>query len=105
MTVALATQIEIDDRGVARIAGTRTKVAMLVLHKLAYGSGPKELHRQFPRLSMAQIHAALAYYYENQVAMDEWIAKDEREAEELSKELSDPAFRARLQESQKNNFQ
>jgi hypothetical protein len=36
-----------------------------VLDKLAYGWSPEEIHFQHPALSLAQIHAALSYYYEN----------------------------------------
>ena len=60
MSTGLTTQIEIDPRGVAWVAGANTKVKEIVLDKLAYGWSPEEMHFQHPHLSMAQIHAALA---------------------------------------------
>ncbi len=66
VTATFATQIELDDRGIAWIAGTKVKVTEVVLDKIAYGSSPEEIHFQHPNLSLAQIHGALTYYYEHQ---------------------------------------
>jgi uncharacterized protein (DUF433 family) len=71
VTATFATQIELDDRGMAWIAGTKVKVTEVVLDKIAYGSSPEEIHFQHPNLSLAQIHGALTYYYENQDKVDE----------------------------------
>lgn len=71
MTAVFVTQIELDDRGVAWIAGTKVKVTEVVLDKIAYGWSPEEIHFQHPNLSLAQIHGALTYYYENQGALDD----------------------------------
>src|SRR5258708_33064018 len=75
--------IEIDERGVAWITGANTKVIEVVLDKLAYGWSPEEIHFQHSDLSLAQIHAALAYYYENQAALDAEIAHRREQAESL----------------------
>ena len=78
MVIGLTTRIEIDATGVAWIAGTNTKVKEVVLDKLAYGWSAEEMHFQHPHLSMAQIHAALAYYYENRTRIDADIQEGER---------------------------
>jgi uncharacterized protein (DUF433 family) len=96
MTVGIATQIEIDDRGVPWIARTKVKVAEIVLDKIAYGSSPEEIHFQHPHLSLAQIHAALAYYYEKQDDLDRQMKADLEEADGLAIKVSDPSFRRRL---------
>jgi uncharacterized protein (DUF433 family) len=62
-----------DKRGVAWIEDTNVKVVEVVLDKLAHGSSPEEIHFQHPHLSMAQIHAALSYYYDHQQAIDSYI--------------------------------
>lgn len=85
MTSILTGHIVIDDREVALIEGSRTKVMHLVLAKQAYGWSPEEMMRQFPHLSMAQIHAALTYYYDNQGEVDAQIAADRETCKELSK--------------------
>jgi uncharacterized protein (DUF433 family) len=59
VTASCATQIELDDRDVAWIAGTKVKVTEVVLDKIAYGSSPEEIHFQHPNLSLAQIHGCL----------------------------------------------
>jgi hypothetical protein len=39
---------------------------------------PEEMHFQHPHLSLAEIHAALAYYYENQKQLDAGTSQDQR---------------------------
>jgi uncharacterized protein (DUF433 family) len=96
MTTTFVTQIELDDRGVAWIAGTGVKVVEVVLDKIAYGSSPEEIHFQHPNLSLAQIHGALTYYYENQDKVDEQIRRGLEESDNLAGRLSEPDFRRKL---------
>ncbi len=98
MTVAFATHIEIDREGIAWIAGTKVKVTEIVLDKMAYGWNPEDIRFQHPHLSLAQIHGALTYYYENQREFDAQIERDLVEADELAFQASDPEFRRRLVE-------
>ena len=97
MVIGLTTRIEIDATGVAWIAGTNTKVKEVVLDKLAYGWSAEEMHFQHPHLSMAQIHAALAYYYENQDKLDEEIRRDLEEVDQIASKLEPSSLRTRLQ--------
>jgi uncharacterized protein (DUF433 family) len=96
VTVAFTTQIEIDGQGVAWIGGTKAKVAEIVLDKFAYGWSPEEIHFQHPHLSLAQIHCALTYYYENQSRFDAQIQCRLEEADQLAVQASDPSFRRKL---------
>jgi len=98
VTAVFATKIELDDRGVAWIGGTKVKVTEVVLDKIAYGSSPEEIHFQHPHLSLAEIHAALTYYYENQERLDAEIQRGLEESDKLTAELSDPIFRRRLED-------
>ena len=98
MTPVSSTHIEIDEQRVAWIGGTRVKVTEVVLDKIAYGWSPEEIHFQHPHLSLAQIHAALAYYYENQPRCDAELKERMKDAEALSSQASDPEFRRRLGE-------
>ncbi len=97
MTAVFATQIDVDADGSAWIAGTRTKVVEVVLDKIAYGWSPEEIHFQHPHLSLAQIHAALTWYYENQTALDIEIRKRAEEADAITAQLSDAEFRQKLE--------
>jgi len=56
------------------------------------------MHRQHPHLSMAQIHAALAYYYEHQADIDAQIEKDWQEVNELAARQPDSPLWQRLRE-------
>src|SRR5437773_790696 len=92
----VASAIEVDDRGVAWIAGANTKVIEVVLDKIAYGWSPEEMHLQHPHLSLAQIHAALSYYYEHQEELDADIARRRKEVEKMAAESPDSPLRRKL---------
>jgi len=96
MTAIWATQIEIDTRGVAWLAGTNVKVVEIIQDKLAHGWSPEEIHFQHPHLSLAQIHGALTYYYENLSELNAQMARTQQDAMALAKEVSDPAFQQKL---------
>jgi hypothetical protein len=51
---------------------------------------------QYPHLSLAQIHAALSYYYDHQQAFDAEIERQLREVEALAAEAADSPFWRRL---------
>ena len=68
----------------------------VVLDKIDYGWSPEEIHFQHPHLSLAQIHGALTYYYENQDRVDEQIRRGLEESDELAARLSDAEFRRKL---------
>ena len=96
MPTGLSTQIEIDANGEAWIAGAKTKVKEVVLDKLAHGWSPEEMHFQHRHLSMAQIHAALAYYYENQDRLDEEIRRDLDDVGRLSSATPTSTLKSKL---------
>jgi len=73
--------------GVPVITGTGTKVVEIVLDHLAHGSDAREIHREFPHLSIGAIYSALAYYYDHQAEMDEEIARRIRKADAIKAEL------------------
>ena len=95
-TATYLTHIDVDELGVARIGGTRHKVKHLVLDKLSWGSTPEEMVQNYSDLSLDQIHAAFAYYYENRDVIDAQNKADEEYADRLARESSDPGRRARL---------
>jgi len=96
MVAVLNSLIEIDEKGVPWISGANTKVVEVVLDKMAHGSSPEEMHVQYPHLSLAQIHAALSYYYEHQAELDADIERWDREVEALRAEQPDSPLRQRL---------
>jgi len=67
------------------IAGTGVSVRRIaVLHNR--GEAPEEIASNFGHLSLAQVHAALAYYYANKAEIDADLEAEEREAEALERQ-------------------
>lgn len=62
--------------GAATITGTRFPVRSVVMYVLRHGLTPEELVNRFPHLSMAQVHDALAYYYDNTREIENEIAEN-----------------------------
>lgn len=62
--------IFVDSGGVAWVDDSNVKVVEIVLDSLAYGWSAEEICYQHPRLTLAQVHAALSYYYDHQQQLD-----------------------------------
>ena len=65
--------------GKPRIAGHRIRVQDIALWHERLGYSVAEIVAHYPQLTLAEVHAALAYYYDHQ----EEIQQDIREAEAL----------------------
>lgn len=97
MSTTLSTpHIWLDERNRAWIDETNVKVTEVVLDHLAYGWSAEEMHYQHPHLSLAQIYAALAYYYDHQTEFDRQIKESRTRAETLASETQDSPIRRRL---------
>jgi uncharacterized protein (DUF433 family) len=69
---------------VAWIDDTNVKVIEVALERIAHGSSPEEIHGQHRgHLSLAQIHAALTFYFDHQTEMDAEIDRQVREFDAL----------------------
>jgi len=90
--------IWLDQRGVAWIDDTNTKVIEVALDMIAHGWSPEEIHFQHPHLSLAQIHAGLGYYYDHQEEIDARIQNDLREYQKRRAEAGETPLRKRLRE-------
>jgi uncharacterized protein (DUF433 family) len=79
-TATPTAHVQLDEHGRAWIDDTNIKVIEVVLDALGYGWCAEEISRESGgRLSLAQVHAALSYYYDNQAAFDAEIARQEQE--------------------------
>jgi len=65
--------------GSAVIHGTRFPVRSVAMYVLQHGLTPEELVAKFPPLSLAQVHDALAYYYDNRQEIENEIAENREE--------------------------
>src|SRR5204862_3757377 len=99
MPVSTTGHVRLDDRGVAWIDDTNTKVIEVAADRYAHGWSPEEIHFQHPHLSLAQIHAALSYYYDHQVEMESAIEQEWRELSGLRKLQSNSPAEKRLRKA------
>ena len=56
------------------------------------------MHFQYPHLSLAQIHAALAYYYDHQAEIDAQMEQSLERYEQLRAQAGETPLRKRLRE-------
>lgn len=96
MSIANYPHIEHAEDGVPRLAGTSTKVVEIVLDRLAHNWDADEIQRQHPHLSLAQIHAALAYYYDHQAQIDDDIERRLERVQSVRRDVGESPYRARL---------
>jgi uncharacterized protein (DUF433 family) len=66
-----------DDQDRPYVAGTRVRVQDIVIDHERYGQSAEEIARQLPHLSIAQVHGALAYFFEDREAIWQCIRDDE----------------------------
>ena len=96
MSTVVTSLIELDENGVAWIIGANTKVVEVALDKIAYGWSVEEMHSEHPHLSLAHLHSALSYYYQNQVELDDAILRSWKEVSVLAAGQPDSPLRQRL---------
>jgi uncharacterized protein (DUF433 family) len=98
MTSTRTFHVVLDERGVAWIDDTNVKVIEVAADHLAHGTSPEEMHLQYPHLSLAQICAALAYYYDHRAELDAALEGQMREYERRRAAGADSPGRAKLRQ-------
>ena len=96
MPTAVNAHVRLDDRGVAWIDETRTKVIEVALDQIAHGWSPEEIHFQLPHLSLGQIHAALGYYYDHKAEFDPQVQRSLERVDELRAKAGESPIRKKL---------
>lgn len=71
--------------GRPRMTGTRLTVHWVAIETQA-GVTPQEIVEERPYINLAQVYAALAYYYANKEQIDAEIAADDAEYDRLAAE-------------------
>ncbi|KAA1260326.1 hypothetical protein LF1_28650 [Rubripirellula obstinata] len=91
MQPTITNHIDIRDnrRGEPRafIAGTRLRVQDVVNLYERQDMTAEEIAREYPHVGLAQIHASLAYYFENQGEIQAAIKSDREFAESMKTQL------------------
>ena len=95
-TATASNHIHVDKSGSAWIDDTNVKVIEVILDHLAYGHSPEEIHLHHPHLSMAQVHAAFAYYFDHKAEIDAEIDRRHRRVEALRAKADSPFTRKQL---------
>jgi uncharacterized protein (DUF433 family) len=99
MTGVIQQHIRIDKAGVAWIDDTNIKVIEVTIDHLAYGWSPEEIAYQHANsLTLAQVHAALAHYFDYKNEFDELIQKRYEEAEQMRKSQLETTGRGKLRQ-------
>ena len=84
--------------GALRIAGSRVGLDC-VIAGFQEGESPRQIVQSFPTLTLAQVYGAIAYYLDNKIQIDDYLAEVDRDFERLVPPLSqsNPELIARLQ--------
>lgn len=76
--------------GKACVAGTRIRVQdIYVWHELR-GQGPDEIVTNFPQLTLADVHAALAYYWDHSQEIQQEMAQANTLLEQMKQASPSP---------------
>ena len=71
------------------VAGTRIRVQDIYVWHELQGQSPEEIVTDFKQLSLADVHAALAYYHDHREAIEAEVQTERTEADQLK--LSHPS--------------
>ena len=67
----------------ARIAGHRIRVQDVAIWHEKLGMSPDEIVHQHPAITLADVHAALAYYWDHRMEIERTIAEEHDLVEQL----------------------
>jgi len=76
----------------------RTRVSMIVADYLWRGWSAEEIARQYPYLTLAEIHAAMTYYFDHREEIENELLAEYRNVDEWKKTHPTAPFLLRLKE-------
>lgn len=68
----------------ACIAGSRIRVEDVYIWHEVQGLSPHEIVTRFPQLTLADVHAALAYFWDNREQMQQQMTRGREVAEQIA---------------------
>ena len=74
----------------------RVRVAQIVMDYLAHGWSADEMCRHHPYLTLAGVHAAMAYYFDHQDEIDDEIRQEAEQAQREKQQAAPSPFFLRL---------
>jgi uncharacterized protein (DUF433 family) len=88
--------------GKPRIAGHRIRVQDVVIWYDRMKMTPDQIIAEFPSITLADVHAALAYYYDHRDAIERQMAEGEAFAAEMMAKAPPSIFQERLRQLRAN---
>lgn len=99
MTTTSYAHIDFKPSGAPIIKGTRFRVDLIVKDYIEGRMSPDEIAASYPPLTLGQVHAALAWYYDHKDEMDRQVKEDDRRDADLRARLDQgPQFLERLRQ-------
>src|SRR5215203_1518029 len=80
----------------AMIAGHRVRVEDVVIGHEKLGMSPDEIVDAIPTITLADVHSALAYYWDNREDLDRQMEKNSAEADEYRRLIDDGRLAQKL---------
>lgn len=85
-----------------RITGTRVSLDSILIYFLRKRQTPEQIAEAFPTVPLSHIYGAIAYYYEHQELIDEFLAEGDRiVASHPPLSQTDPELFARFEAARK----
>ena len=78
--------LRIDENGIVRIGQTRVTLETVV-HAYQDGSTAEQILLQYSALSLADVHAVIAYYLRHTAQVDAYLAEQQRDADEIRRKI------------------
>jgi uncharacterized protein (DUF433 family) len=72
--------------GKARIAGTRIRVEDIYIWHVVQGKSPHEIVSEFPQLTLGDVYAAMAYYWDHRDEIQKQITEAQAFVEEMKRQ-------------------
>ena len=94
--------IRLDEHDRPWLDDSNTKVIEVVLDHLAYGWNAETIQENHPQLSLAQVYAALAWYYDHQAEIDAEIERQDQRIRALRAASEPSALQRRLAAQRRN---
>ncbi len=98
MPVLTHAHIELTPEGVPIVSGTAMKVVELIKFHLHQNWDARQLHEQFPNLTLGEIYSALSYFHDNEAEIRAEIERREEEAKEIRNKREDSPAQRKLRE-------
>lgn len=88
--------LRLDPAGRAWVDGANVKVSEIAADFIAHGSSVEEMAIQFPALTPAMIHSALAYFYDHRDEYEDALSGSLRSYREKADATAQSPLRVRL---------